>query len=464
MTKQKSLKRALLSSVFSLLVCFTMLLGTTFAWFTDSVTSGTNRIVAGTLKIDLELLNEEGTYSSVKEMNEPIFSYDKWEPGYTEVKTLKIQNEGTLALKYQMDVVAENANCPLANVIDVYMCFGESNTYFTESNWWYCGTLAEMMANPNGFTQGKLLPVGAEYDGALLGENGVAIGEITATIALHMQETAGNEYQDLDLGNIDVKLLATQYDFEKDSYGKNYDTGVFYGVSTANDVNEMLKEGKTVSFASDITAPLSLSAIYGTPVAIQQKNGGTINGNGKSLDIENPQYNGYAIETWGGTIKNLKIDSPVGRGIIISSPTANVYIDNVTIDGPGYAINTTEHNGKALVVTNSTVNGWTSLAGLNSVSFTKCSFGENSYKYWQEEFGYDQDYDRLVKPYVSSTFKACTFSQGFYVDLSALGAGYTITLEDCVVGGVELTAANYANYITIELPSGRTVADCVIFK
>ena len=234
-------------------------------------------------------------------------------------------------------------------------------------------------------------------------------------------------------------------------------------VDNAAALQEALEEGKNVVFVSDITAPLAYKAIYGTPVAVQQKNGGVINGNEYSLDIEKPEYNGYAIETYGGTIKNLTIDTAVGRGIIISSPKEDVYIENCVVDGPGYAINTTEHNGKNLYVTNSTVNGWTSLAGLESVVFTKCNLGENSSKYWQS-MGYEQDYDRLIRPYVNMVFDACKFTQGYYVDLSALGASCTVTFKACLCDGNVVTVDNYSNYITIELPAGRTLADCVVFE
>lgn len=236
----------------------------------------------------------------------------------------------------------------------------------------------------------------------------------------------------------------------------------FTVVANADALSDAAKTGDYVSFASDLEAPLSNSAIYGTSVAVVQK-GGVIDGNTHSLDIENPKYDAYAIETYGGTIKNLTIDSTVGRGIVISSPKEDVYIDNVVIDGPGYAINTTEHNGKKLNVTNSTIKGWTSLAGLDSATFIKCTFGENTSKYWQG-MGYDQDYDRLVRPYVTTTFTDCEFEKGYYIDLSALGTACTVTITNCTVNGVVLTEANYSQYISIELPSGRTLNDCVSFK
>ena len=98
-------------------------------------------------------------------------------------------------------------------------------------------------------------------------------------------------------------------------------------VGTANGVNYALSQGYTTVFAEDVAAPLANSAIYGTPVAVVMKEGGVLDGNGFSLDIENPQYNSYAVETYGGTIKNLTIDTPVGRGIVISSPKQDIYID-----------------------------------------------------------------------------------------------------------------------------------------
>ncbi len=130
---------------------------------------------------------------------------------------------------------------------------------------------------------------------------------------------------------------------------------------------------------------------------------------------------------------------------------------------PGYAINTTEHSPKKLFVSNSTVKGWTSLAGLEIATFTKCTFGENTSKYWQN-MGYDQDYDRLIRPYVTAEFNTCVFEQGYYIDLSALGANCKVTLNGCTTNGTKITADNYEGYITIELPAGRTLADCVIFK
>ena len=217
MKKTRSAKRALLMSALSLLLCVSMLVGTTFAWFTDSVTSAGNKIQAGTLKVDLELL-ENGAWVSLKESKAPIFNYDKWEPGYTAVEVLKIENEGTLALKWLAKFTSENTLSALADVIDVYV-----KTSVTEvpdkrddiETWNKVGTVREFVNTIEETTNGSLTPKGTEGAVAYLG------------IALKMQETAGNEYQGLDLGGaFDIQILATQYTYEEDSFDNQYDAGL----------------------------------------------------------------------------------------------------------------------------------------------------------------------------------------------------------------------------------------------
>ena len=53
MNNPKTTKRALLSSVIAMLICVTMLIGTTFAWFTDTASTGVNKIVSGNLNVDI---------------------------------------------------------------------------------------------------------------------------------------------------------------------------------------------------------------------------------------------------------------------------------------------------------------------------------------------------------------------------------------------------------------------------
>ena len=103
---QTSLKKRLISAALVLVMLISSLVGTTFAWFTDSVTSTGNKIISGSLKVDLELLDKEtGVWSSIKESKKAIFDYNNWEPGYVDAKVLKVENEGSLALKWKADTV-----------------------------------------------------------------------------------------------------------------------------------------------------------------------------------------------------------------------------------------------------------------------------------------------------------------------------------------------------------------------
>ena len=238
------------------------------------------------------------------------------------------------------------------------------------------------------------------------------------------------------------------------------------GVRAASNVTslkEILSQDKDLVLMKNITFTGEKTAdrnnyveAYGNKVGFAQYSG-VLDGNGKTLtDSEGDKS--YVVVTHGGTIKNLTIKNGA-RGIVTYSPTEDVILDNVVVDGAGYALNSTEHAAVNMKVSNSTINGWTSLAGFKAVSFTNCKLGENSLKYWQS-MGYSQDYDRLFRVYSPTTYTECEFEQGYYLDLSA---GGTATLIDCTTNGVEITAENYADYITIELPAGKTLSDCVTF-
>lgn len=277
MNMSKTSKGALVISGVALLICFAMLLGTTWAWFTDEVTSAQNLIQSGELKIDLIHVTDAGEVS-IKDKNEQgikdykVFDYDLWEPGYTQMETLKIVNEGNLALKYRLSVLAYNADVntidgkdyKLADVIDVYLFPGEvdeDQTTWAEAkkNGKYVGTLSEMIADVDGAAYGILLPkagTGAtdvELDPelkALLPISGTD-DELVATLALHMREEAGNEYQKLSCGDLYLSLVATQLTWENDSFDNDYDTDALYAVTeTLANVEGGAYEGDVINGAT----------------------------------------------------------------------------------------------------------------------------------------------------------------------------------------------------------------------
>ena len=220
MTKIRSTKNALISAILVLCMAFTGLLGTTFAWFTDSVTSSGNKIVAGTLKVDLELMDKNGNWNSLKGESKPIFDENaKWEPGYTEIKLLKIENEGSLALTWMTVLTKYEEISALAEVIDVYVrdygvlddAAASELTYPQYRNlagYTLVGTAAEFLSTLSATTKGTLEAGQSAYLG----------------LALKMRTDAGNEYQGLSLGGtFDITVLATQMTGESDSFDDIYD-------------------------------------------------------------------------------------------------------------------------------------------------------------------------------------------------------------------------------------------------
>ena len=281
--KKTNTKKALGMSLISLLACGVMFAGSTYAWFTDEVVASGNKIESGTLKADMEVLKDD-EWVSIKENPETkIFDYDKWEPGYSASTTLRILNKGNLGFRYQ--VLGEFAGQTygpngesLADVIDVYMyaadikdpfeiptmtdfasikAEAEANVSNTRAEGWYkVGTLDFWMNLPYGLTAGYMLPKGAEYDGTMYGYNGVCETGYPATVVLHMQEEAGNEYQGLTLGDINLTLKATQWAWEKDGFGNsNYDDAAT--IKNEAQLIAALKKGGTI----ELGAPVALDEV-----------------------------------------------------------------------------------------------------------------------------------------------------------------------------------------------------------
>lgn len=222
MTNFKYSKKVLMSSVVAILVCCMILIASTFAWFNDSVTSSGNKIMSGTLKIDLELLDQNGRWSSIKDIKAPIFDYDKWEPGYTDVKVLKVENEGTLALKWKAKFVSQEELGILADVIDVYVLPSENELTYPDTRdleslgYVNVGTVRDFVNTIEETTTGTLTAAGTDGSVAYLG------------IALKMRENVGNEYQGQDLGAFDIMILATQLSSEDDAFDNGFDANAKY--------------------------------------------------------------------------------------------------------------------------------------------------------------------------------------------------------------------------------------------
>ena len=104
MTSKKNTKRALISSILVILMCVTMLIGATFAWFTDTASTAVNKIQAGNLDVELEYSKDFSEWKKVTDTTKVFEDSTLWEPGRTEVVYLRVKNAGKLALKYTLGI------------------------------------------------------------------------------------------------------------------------------------------------------------------------------------------------------------------------------------------------------------------------------------------------------------------------------------------------------------------------
>ena len=238
MNNTKTTKRALLSSVIAMLLCVAMLIGTTFAWFTDSASTAVNKIQAGTLEIALEMKNADGSWVTAEGQTLKWTTADNraqseilWEPGCTyELQPVQIKNNGNLALKYKIVISGIAGDAKLNEAIE----------------WSY------KLADGSDFSIAD--------EGHLLA--GKSTGAIT--ISGHMKEEAGNEYKGLSIDGIGITVHATQDIVEHDSFGNDYDANAEYLydanagshviVSSVSDIKDALAKGiGNIVLASDVT-------------------------------------------------------------------------------------------------------------------------------------------------------------------------------------------------------------------
>ena len=236
--KAPSAKKSLIVSIFALVLCVSMLIGTTYAWFTESIGSGINTIKSGNLDVELEYYNGSD-WKPVSGATEIFDPAALWEPGYTEVVYLRISNLGSLALKYQLsinvvnEVSSVNVEGESFNLSDyIYYGAGQSEE-FSQIN--SRDEALARVASPTRIKNGYKTP-----------NTPLAEGECAyITLVVYMPTTVGNEANyrqgaippSIELG---INLVATQQtaDVEKDSFDNTYDENAPYilplGVTAAS--------------------------------------------------------------------------------------------------------------------------------------------------------------------------------------------------------------------------------------
>ena len=321
---QKETKRALLTSVMALVMCVVMLVGTTFAWFTDTASTAVNKIQAGNLNVDIvdkEGESLDGRSLSFKDVNGKTDIL--WEPGATfKLDSFKIVNDGNLAFKYKVVISGVNGSAKLLKAID-----------FT------------INGEPLADWDGILLPAGKTVTEGTKEE----VKETSLiTISGTMKKEAGNEYQGLSIDGIGITVYATQYTHENDSVDNTYDEDATYGTGatiiglkgTYDSLTAAAKawrESKGVVTSGGTFGMNSLGTVDSIAWVVSGEvatgdGEGVIGNNGAGESILGGGYFTPAVTVNNITIKGVndaKITKP-GDSYLVSAAGKNVVYENIT--------------------------------------------------------------------------------------------------------------------------------------
>ena len=241
----ESTKKALRGSLFALFLCIILLIGTTFAWFTDTASTGVNKIQAGNLDVGLEYKAADGSW---KDATKAPLNFQKaggaeneeilWEPGCRyKLPEIRVINNGNLALKYTMKVTGVEGDQKLNEVID-----------WTIDDKALTDTEGKLKANETSSPM---------------------------TIQGHMQDSAGNEYQGLSIDGISITVYATQDTVESDSIDNQYDKDARVKADSETAIREAMKKAGSVITVTDEIKP--------SETLVADKKDITLNMNGKTI-------------------------------------------------------------------------------------------------------------------------------------------------------------------------------------
>ena len=254
MNNKRATKRALLTSVMALVMCVVMLVGTTFAWFTDTASTGVNKIQAGNLDVELWYKNtKDSDFNKVIDNKTEVFKDGTlWEPGHVEYVVLKIRNAGNLALKYKLgiNIASETGSTnvygdpfKLSDSIKFAVIDGDKSTLGRDDLVAAATEKDNDVLSAGYMKEDHLVPVGKENT-----TSGDA-SEKTVTLVVWMPTDVGNEANHktgaaaptIDLG---IKVDATQYTYEKDSIDDQYDKDAGYLIQVNKDNIQDYLDGK----------------------------------------------------------------------------------------------------------------------------------------------------------------------------------------------------------------------------
>ena len=405
MNNKRATKRALLTSIMALVMCVVMLVGTTFAWFTDTASTGVNKIQAGNLKVLLvdENGNDlEGKTLEWKTADNRAQAQILWEPGCTyELQPVYVKNDGNLALKYKIVISGINGSAKLNKVID-----------------WTIN------------------------DTALESDHSLAAGATSEALTIkgHMQETAGNEYQDEFIDGIAITVYATQDTVENDSFDNTYDANAtYYPVIDLAGLKDAVKNGGNVAVDADVQ-------VSGTDTAAQR----TIIAKPTTLNL------------------NAKIVSPDNMGNNNTNFCALIVDADTTINaGESGGIDTGTNGGYGINVRNGatlTINGGSYYGGGTAVQVQEGTLtitgGHFAVEAFGEPYGYNFLLNCIDSAYKNGTAKIIvkggTFVNFNPANCKAEGAGTNFVADGYGVVATPQTNGDVWYTVVEEVAGGKS--------
>ena len=321
-----------------------MLVGTTFAWFTDNVTSGINKITAGNLDVELYHSDKAVKDEKVSEATVLFDDVSLWEPGAVAYENFVVKNEGNLALKYQMNMNFQNATNngnggTLADVLQVAVVEGG----FNATNDREAAKTLNYDYNLSTFTLDGVLE--AESESKTYGV--VVYWKPSDIDNNYNMNNAHTEVLKIELG---VNLFATQQMYESDSFGPDYDESVWdkaMKVMNAQELQAAIDAGEAaIMLSADIDVAESIVIPENTNIALNM-NGHTITGTGLDADgnREHVLVNNGTLTVVGGTVTSTGTNGgsaiynygtlTLDKVTVVGAPT-----DTTTTSYASYAVNT----------------------------------------------------------------------------------------------------------------------------
>ena len=424
MNNKKTTKRALLSSVMAIVLCLAMLIGTTFAWFTDSASTAVNKIQAGNLEIELQMKNNDGEWVNAEGKTLPFLVEGNipaegtqilWEPGCTYyVPQIRVLNKGNLAVKIEYLPEALGVTGKLAEVLEpVFKTPVDANG-------------EEVNIEPEILKPGEASPAWS--------------------FGYHMLETAGNEYQNATATGMCLTVVATQATYENDSFNNQYDKDAEYPAitvgTTLDDVFTGLtdKDGNGVDFG--VNAPAKDVSVNGQGIA-------TVTGFADAWVAGDVTIKG--VKFLNGACFTAKENGTTGT---LTLEDCTFYAcDQSKIDLAPYAYNSLKNSGDGLCL-----NVDTKDSPNLKVVIKNCRFiGENDPTLnrdgWKDIGGTNWDPDTAVK----------NKSRGHAVMINGIcGGGNNATAESVLIEGCTMDGIRGHAIQLYKLRMGVTVKDCTI--